>query len=283
MLIRVWLVDNRPDGIKTLEYSNSTVMGWIVPRHLVHGFAARPEATRPGVYLLIGPHEAKPDVTSLYVGEGDPVVDRIQSHAMHKGFWTRAFVFISKDNYVTKTQIKFLEYQLYQAAKAAGRAELDNVNGPNPPTISEPERVEMVHFFGIIKLLLAAIGITVLEPRETTGPVKVAPENTFEYTVKGATARMAITADGYVVLEGSTALAEPRKSAEPFVLRIREELVNAGVLVPDSTGLLKFTRDTPFDSPSTAAAVVAGGNVNGRLMWKRNGVTLKQLEESGAL
>lgn len=59
------------------------------------------------------------------------------------------------------------------------------------------------------------------------------------------------------------------------------ELIDSGTLVPNGSGLLRFAEDTRFDSPSTAASVIAGGNINGRVNWKRNAKSLKALKEAG--
>lgn len=280
MLMRMFLVDGKPDGIKTLELSHSTVLGTVVPRHLVPAFSTRKEATRPGVYLLIGPDDEDPEKTRLYVGEGDPVLDRIKSHVAKKDFWTRAYVFTSKDDYLTKTQVKYLEHQVYQVAKSAARSLLDNATLPTLPSISEPDQVESDLFLRSMKMLLAATGVQVLEPRAVSAPSLASGTQHFEFKLKNAAARMVVTADGYVVLKGSTAVTTMRDSASAFLCRIRDELVSAGVLVADGTGVLRFEQDTPFDSPSTAASIVAGGNTNGRKHWKRNGVSLKDLDEA---
>ena len=43
----------------------------------------------------------------------------------------------------------------------------------------------------------------------------------------------------------------------------------------------KFAKDTEFDSPSAAAAVIHGGGANGLTAWKdANGKSLKELEEN---
>lgn len=280
MLLRMFLVNGKSDGIKTLELSHSTVLGTVVPRHLVSTFANRKEASRPGVYLLIGPDEEDPERTRFYVGEGDPVIDRIKSHVMKKDFWTRAYIFTSKDDYLTKTQIKYLEHRVYQAAKNAARVVLDNSTIPTLPTISEPDQVESDLFLGSMKMLLAATGVQVLEARTVNASSSPSLSQVFEFKLKGAAAKMIVTADGYVVLKDSTAVPTMRGSAAAFLGRIREELLAAGVLVPVGTGLLKFTQDTPFESPSTAASIVAGGNTNGRRHWKQNGVSLKDIDEA---
>jgi hypothetical protein len=279
MQIRMFLADGKPDGIKTLELSHSTILGTIVPRHLVSAFARRKEATRPGVYLLLGPDEEDPDQTRLYIGEGDPVLDRIKSHDAKKDFWTRAYVFTSKDDYLTKTQIKYLEHQIYQTAKSAARTILDNSTIPTLPSISEPDQVESNLFLGSLKLLVAATGVEVLEARAVSTPAPTASGKVFEFKLKTAAARMVVTADGYVVLKDSTAVPDMRDSASPFLARIRQELLDSGALVPDGS-LLRFQQDTRFDSPSTAASIVAGGNTNGRRHWKRNGTSLKDVAEA---
>jgi hypothetical protein len=50
-------------------------------------------------------------------------------------------------------------------------------------------------------------------------------------------------------------------------------------LVPSGANL-EFTKDTEFNSPSAAAAVVRGGSANGLTAWRtQDGTTLKQLDE----
>ncbi len=59
--------------------------------------------------MLLGADEDDPEKKALYIGEGDPVLPRLKSHAINKDFWTEAIVFSSKDDYLTKTQVKYLE------------------------------------------------------------------------------------------------------------------------------------------------------------------------------
>jgi hypothetical protein len=53
------------------------------------------------------------------------------------------------------------------------------------------------------------------------------------------------------------------------------------VLAADASGLLRFTIDYPFDSPSAAASMVTGTNVNGRVTWKvkGKGISYKEWQE----
>ncbi len=55
------------------------------------------------------------------------------------------------------------------------------------------------------------------------------------------------------------------------------------LLVPNDKGnFYTFAEDVPFASPSVAAAVVFGGNQNGRIVWKvkKTGITYKEWQES---
>ena len=46
-----------------------------------------------------------------------------------------------------------------------------------------------------------------------------------------------------------------------------EQLTVDGVLVPDASGVIRFSQDQLFSSPSAAAAVVSGHSANGRIVW----------------
>ncbi len=77
-------------------------------------------------------------------------------------------------------------------------------------------------------------------------------------------------------------MAAERPSAEsqhPYVIALRKKLVQDGTLV-EKDGFWVFTKDTEFDSPSAAAAVIHGGGANSLTAWKdASGKSLKELEE----
>ncbi len=283
-LVRLFLAEEIPDGLRTIELSNTTVIGTIFPRSSIDTFAKREAASKPGVYLLIGIDQDDPNSKRVYVGEGDPVLPRLRNHVVSKDFWTQAIVFTSKDDYLTKTQIQFLEASVIEKLKSASRALIDNGTSPTLPNISEAERSEVEHFLEVMSLLLASIGIDILEPRSATAPVITTEGNVYSFSVKDAIAKMVISAQGYVILKGSTSVREERPSAASFILKMRQSLISAGILFIRDTDLYEFNVNTPFDSPSTAASMIAGGNINGRIKWKLpDGRTLKDVEEQAAV
>ena len=76
--------------------------------------------------LDIGPsHDSS--LPTIYVGEGDPVKSRLDSHHSNKDFWTWAIFFTAKDNSLNKAHVQYLESRLHQLAKDAKQSRLDNV------------------------------------------------------------------------------------------------------------------------------------------------------------
>jgi hypothetical protein len=97
---------------------------------------------------------------------------------------------------------------------------------------------------------------------------------------KGAEARGQRTANGFVIFKGSSAVLDQRPSAEsyPYVVAQRNQFIADGILA-ERDGLLVFTRNAEFSSPSAAVAVIHGGSANGLIVWKtREGKTLKELD-----
>lgn len=109
-----------------MEKSNWSGIGFVVPRSQLAEFIARPEAQRPGVYVLLGP-EADGSGELAYIGEADPLGRRLEQHAASRDFWTTAFAFTDKDNHLNKAHGLHLEARLIELAREARRCKLDNL------------------------------------------------------------------------------------------------------------------------------------------------------------
>lgn len=279
-LIRTFLVNDRTDGLKTLEISNMTIKATVFPRPFLKDFLERDEAGRPGVYMLYGSRIDPGESPLLYIGEGDPVSERLKNHGVKKDFWTEAFVFTSKDEYLTKTQIKYLESKLIDLAKEAKRVELENINSSSEPTISEVDKAEVQQFLDSIQLLVRVLNLPFFDPLSYRSKPPKDDEIVYEYRVKGHLGRMAIRDGKYVLLAGSTAAKEFRTSASQHIKRYRMSLEEDGAIKDgEQDGELVVVRDIPCDSPSRAAVIICGGNAAGPIKWKYRGRTLKDLEQ----
>lgn len=291
-LIRLFLVEGDPDGIVTAEIQNMTIYATSFPRTKINVFRKREEANKAGTYILIGDNLENPMRPIVYVGEGAPVIDRIQSHnesKYKKDFWDRAIVFSSKDDYLTKTQIQYLESKLVSEINKIQGAVTKNIQTPKEPVLSEVDRAEMEEFYEALSLLLKTFGYDFLEEKSIDIKRMEDADQTedgfmdgllFTFKIKDAIARMRIIDNDYVVLEGSTIVKQQRQHIQPGILEARTTLLNKGQLVEDEKeNLYKLTVNYAFQSPSYASGFVAGGNDNGWTSWKYKGKTMSELEE----
>ena len=280
-LIRLFMAEGQPNGLRTVEISNMTILATFFPRTQLDKFSIRDVSQKPGVYLLLGNNLTEPDQLELYVGEGDPVLPRLKNHSVNKDFWTEAIVFSSKDDYLTKTQIKYLEAELYRLAKEGFQVKLDNSQVPTKPNISEVDKAEVDQFLDGIRLILLSLGIQIMEP----GIIADSFQDTqkiFELKSKNAFGKMVIKDNDYVVLKGSTAVIDDHASCPDAIKKMRQKLKDAGIITEDDNGLYVFNENAKFSSPSYAASVIIGGAINGRSHWKYGNKSIKQLEQESS-
>lgn len=281
--LRIFVADGDPDGLRIVDKSNWIGKALVFPRALLPQVKARPELAQTGVYLLLGP---RPDGEGdmLYVGEGDPIRPRLESHYAQKDFWTRAIGFTTTTaGQLNKAHVQFLESRLIALARAAKRLPLDNANQPAEPSLSEADRADMEVFLGHMLGMLPVLGVHAFEQAPKAPAAKAGPLLTCKG--KGVQATGYEASQGFVVRAGSQAVADAVPSMEQHVrsmFDLRQELISNGVLLADN-GRYQFTQDYTFTAPSTAAAVVLGRSANGRVEWKAaDGRTLKALQEAEA-
>ncbi|MBL8387973.1 MAG: GIY-YIG nuclease family protein [Hydrogenophaga sp.] len=290
--LRIFVADGDPDGLRIVEKSNWIGKALVFPRALLPQVKVRPELAQTGVYLLLGP---RPDGEGemLYVGEGDPILPRLQDHQAKKDFWTRAIGFTTATaGQLNKAHVQFLEARLIALARAAKRMPLDNANQPTEPSLSEADRADMEVFLAHMLGVLPVLGVhafeqapTVAVPLATPGQPALAAPTLLYCRGKGVEATGYESTQGFVVRKGSQAVTEVVPSLEsnkPARLAHREDLVERGVVVLDGASY-RFTQDYVFSSPSVAATMVLGRSTNGRTKWKDAlGRTLKELQEAEA-
>lgn len=277
--LRIFVADGDPDGLRLVERSNWIGKAVVFPRALLPSIKKRDEFGQTGVYLLLGPREDG-EGEKLYIGEGDPVRERLESHYGKKDFWTKAVFFVAGPGQLNKAHVQLLESRLILLAKAARRMTLDNANQPTEPTLSEADRADMQVFLENMLGMLPVLGIHAFEQASTVAAVQ--GNTLLTCKGKGVSARGYEATQGFVVKAGSQATGETVPSMQQHVrgmYDLRQELISNGVLQIDN-GNYRFAQDYAFNSPSTAAAVVLGRSSNGRIEWKDSqGRTLKELQE----
>ena len=149
--LEVFVPSGDPDGVLVASMNNWLGKATIFPRGLIGEVKGRKEFQQPGVYILIGGGK-------IYIGEGDPVGPRLESHVRQKEFWKKAIFFNSEAGRLNKAHVQHLESRLVQLAKESGRAALENGNMPIAPALSESEYAFAENFLNDILLILPLLG-----------------------------------------------------------------------------------------------------------------------------
>ncbi len=275
--LRIFLPHGDPDGLRVVEKSNWTGVGLVFQRSGYPDSKTRDEFERTGVYVLVGTTDDSSQPT-IYIGEGDPVRPRLDSHHGKKDFWDWAVFFVSKDSGLNKAHVRYLEHRLIQLAREAKQSRLDNVVSSGAPSLTEAEQADMDSFLADMLSIFPLVGLSVFEKPDPERP----GAEVLSLRGRGALARGYESANGFVVQAGSRVAHNETGSAHNYIRTMRKDLRDQGVIA-DQGDHWTFTQDYRFNSPSTAAGVVIGGNSNGRIAWKtQDGRTLKQLQIAAA-
>ncbi|WP_371816113.1 GIY-YIG nuclease family protein [Neorhizobium sp. AL 9.2.2] len=290
--MRLYLVDGTPTGIITAEIMNWTGHVVVTPRSRLAEALLRSEASRTGVYFLVGDDPDQSSKSRVYIGEGDSVIDRLKSHSKDpsKDFWTRACLVTSKDLNLTKAHVRYLESRFVEITKLADRANVANGNEPARKSLPESDIADMEFFIAQVQVVLPVVGFDFLRPKvnalkprqpekvvlsENSGLQLILTSGKYGYEAK------AIELDGEV-----TVIAGSRGTTESFTTNIysslRQQLIQDGRLVQSNDpNYVEFVEDVTFASPSAAAAVVRNRNTNGRTSWRiaTSGQTLKEWQD----
>ncbi|MER6194903.1 GIY-YIG nuclease family protein [Streptomyces cyaneofuscatus] len=229
----------------------------------------------------------------IYIGEGEEVRIRLDAHVREKDFWSSAFVLTTKDDSLNKAHIRYLEARLIAMAQAAQIAAVENATNPAAlGRLSEPETSDMEAYLDEALILLPLLGVTAFEIYDEPAASAAAQVTKndqaritgqrYRLTTQLTEAEGYSDSRGFAVLAGALARKET-KVMVPGYQRIRQELVAEGILVDINDRQYRLDRTFIFDSPSSAASVLAGGSKNGRTEWKDDqGRTIKENEEATA-
>lgn len=172
--IKLFVPDGDPEGVKIVELLNWTGIGIAFPRSAWPGVSSRPEFDSSGVYILSGADEnAADDLPTLYIGQGESIRDRLQSHYVKKEFWSWGYAFVSAGNALNRAHITWLEAALIERANRVGQAHLENSTSPKEPSLSESDRADTRGFLREMLRILPLFGVSAFKKPKT---LQVVPE-----------------------------------------------------------------------------------------------------------
>jgi hypothetical protein len=273
--IRIFVPGGDPDGLRIVEKSNWTGVGVVFNRTNYKEVIERPEFAKTGVYILVG---TTPDslLLTVYIGEGDPIKERLTQHYGKKEFWEWCVFFVTKDGSLNKAHVQHLEARLHCLAVAAKQCNLDNRQAPLEPSLSEAERADVESFLTDMLSIFPLLGLSVFERAESNSRSK---ELLF-IDAKGVKATGYEDPKGFVVSQGSQMVMQETPTIHEYLKVLRRDLASQAVVTLNGQHYV-FEQDHAFGSPSTAAGVILGRSANGRTEWKtREGHTLKEVQEA---
>jgi hypothetical protein len=284
--LTIYMIDGTAYGPRLGEIGNWVGKAIYSPRANVNKIMARQEFDNPGIYCLKGDPTDEAFDEKIYIGEAENIRNRLKQHLSDptKDFKELIF-FVSKDELLTKTQIRYLESRLVQLALEAKTAQIDNGNSPSLPTLHEADISDMEYFLDQIKLILPVMGFKFLISSTVKQNIEFesnASENIHEtYFIKTSTfkATMKETDQGYIVSKDSEAKKELSNSCTDTYRNMRRKLIETGIMIENKDKLI-FAEDAVFNSPSAASNMILGRNSNGFTEWvNKDGLTFKEVQE----
>ena len=274
--IQIFLPTGEPTGIRMAEITTRIVRVIEIPRALLQDFFAMEECTGGAVYFLFGStvEEAKP---KLYIGQTGDLKARLSKHNQEKDFWQRAVVVLSRAESLTTTHSLYLERLCIQRAKQAARYTVENDTNGNKLNTTKPIEAECEELFETAEVLMSTLGFPAFSTPGQGG--NTPEEDTFYCAAADYDAKAQYTSEGMYVIKGSKAkVAMTDYFKEQSVAKTRQTLIDAGILKENGEHYV-FTQNYLFGSPSAAASVVVGRNMNGWTSWKtKEGKALSELK-----
>ena len=160
--IRLFVPDGNPNSFKIIDKMNWTGVGLEISRDTWEVHKNRNEFSQAGIYILIGQDEES-DLPVLYIGQGDGVKGRIESHYKNKMFWDKVLVFVSSNGGLNRAHITWLEWALIKRATEIGRCKLDNNATPNEPVLTEYEKADTKEFLNEILSVFPLVDVKVFD------------------------------------------------------------------------------------------------------------------------
>lgn len=170
--IKIFVPTGNPESIKIVNKMNWTGTGIAFPRRDWDKVNQRPEFHKSGIYILVGTAEgSNTDLPTVYIGQGDEISKRIDSHDNNKDFWEFGYAFVSNgtDN-LNRAHTTWLEHALIHLAQEARRCNLENGTEPKEPTLSEADKADTEVFLKEILMILPLLGVRVFEKPTSIKP-----------------------------------------------------------------------------------------------------------------
>lgn len=271
--ITTYLIDWSPTWIKIVELSNWIWKAIIIPRAKLKDVKQRQEVLQPAIYFLFWKDENWDDLA--YIWEAENLINRIWNHDTNKNFWDLVIWFVSKDNNLTKADVKYLEAKTIEKAKKLNRYILQNWVEPIPNNLPEYQKSTMDEFLENIDLLISSIWYPIIKEIKEN----ITKNNIYFCKWPNADALWYYTDEGFLVQKSSKVRKNTTSTAWNWINWIQKKLLEEKVLEHLSAEELIFSKNYLFNSPSASAGLILWRRANWWLEWKnKEWKTLDEIE-----
>jgi len=282
----VYLIDGTDNGPKSIEIGNWSGKAIHSPVSHLPKLINRPEFEKPGIYILKSDPIENIYSEKIYIGEAEKIGVRLKQHLRNPDRdFKECIFFISKDEMLTKSHIKYIESRLVSLAEKAKNSEIENGNTPTESSLSEADISDMEYYIDQIKLILPTAGYFFLLSNIKTNTLNDfneldsdQNEIIFKIKSKELNSFMLPTDNGYVVKKGSEANITTSASFSESWKKLREKLTKNNI-IKEINGKLVFQEDTVFNSISAASSIILGRQSAGTIEWiTENGKNYKEYQ-----
>lgn len=280
-LITILIPDrDQPEGLRIISKPTWIGKGYVFPRSIYPEVRQKrgEELQSAGVYVLWGTSEMR-QIPLVYVGESDELLERLRSHYRDsKKDWTHGVVFTSKNDFLDKGLIRYLEARLLELAISANRCDLGNKAIPAVPSLAEENEAVAESYLADMRLCLSVAGVDFFQKPEK--PTR--EERELFLSGRGIHACGYEAAEGFLVLASSQAAKNETPTISPGAQTLRKMLLEKNIY-EDAGATYRLVQDYLFTSPSAAAGALLARRCSGPLQWKdANGKSLKDIREEEA-
>lgn len=275
--INTILLNGSLDGPRKVDMGlTQTCIMFVIPRKDIADVNDIAMLHQHCFYILLG--KDTDGGRKAYIGHSYDFMARVKDHQAKKDFWDTALVFVSETDKIYETEVGFLEYLGITTALKIGNYNLDeNKQVPKKPRISPSQESAMELFFRDIMLLtrfyndcrlFEEAAPKALPKTKNQVPAESFHDFNFILSKKGVNARIRYyeQSQKYVLLAGSTIIAEEGPSLRPAFKKLRAELVATPKAVRKGD-VYEIVKDyeLPVTSPSSAAMICAATSRNGSI------------------
>lgn len=129
------------------------------PRESFYLLSNQREASFAGIYLLLSQEK-------VYIGQASGLLKRTKEHdnsSLQKDWWEKVVLFSTKDNWLSRTYIDYLESVLIEKAREAGSLEVENKKSGNSSIISVFDEIKLNDYIKGAMLMVELIGENVFK------------------------------------------------------------------------------------------------------------------------